>query len=337
MLEMESDTLDQLDLQLLTALEVNGRASFSRLGTVLGVSDQTIARRFRRLTAEAGLRVVAIRDPELLGQDQWMLRLRSAPDNALNIADALAKRPDTAWIGLASGGTEIVCLTRPRSPGDYDDLLLGKLPRTPSVLDIRAHQLLHRFYGGPTGWLRRFKVLADDQIAALLPEPAPAPGPARITPEDEALVTVLERDGRATYPELQRATGRSESAVKRRLASLIGSGAVYIDVEYDSEVFGYTRAAVLWITATPAALHSVGEALATHDEVAYASATAGTSNIVVTAVVKDTAGLYDYLSGPLGQLDGIRHVEASPFLRRVKQLTYRTLPLNSPSLKVSSR
>jgi DNA-binding Lrp family transcriptional regulator len=197
--------------------------------------------------------------------------------------------------------------------------------------------MLHRFYGGPTGWLRRFKVLADDQIAALLPEPAPAPGPARIEPEDEALIAVLERDGRAGYPELQRATGRSESAVKRRLASLIGSGAVYIDIEFDSEVFGYTRAAVLWITATPAALQSVGEALATHDEIAYASATAGPSNIVVTAVVKDTAGLYDYLSGALGQLDGVRHVEASPFLRRVKQLTYRTLPLNSPSLKVSSR
>jgi DNA-binding Lrp family transcriptional regulator len=180
-------------------------------------------------------------------------------------------------------------------------------------------------------------VLADDQIAALLPEPAPAPGPARIEPEDEALIAVLERDGRAGYPELQRATGRSESAVKRRLASLIGSGAVYIDIEFDSEVFGYTRAAVLWITATPAALQSVGEALATHDEIAYASATAGPSNIVVTAVVKDTAGLYDYLSGALGQLDGVRHVEASPFLRRVKQLTYRTLPLNSPSLKVSSR
>ncbi|MER7921586.1 MULTISPECIES: Lrp/AsnC family transcriptional regulator [unclassified Streptomyces] len=322
---MESDTYDLLDLQLLTALELNGRASFSRLGTVLGASDQTIARRYRRLTAEAGLRVVAIRDAERLGQDQWMLRLRCAPDNALNIADALARRPDTAWIGLASGGTEIICLTRPRSPGDYDDLLLGKLPRTPSVLDIRAHQMLHRFYGGPTGWLRRFNLLTDDQTAALLPEPSPDPGPARITPDDEPLIAALERDGRATYPELQRATGRSESAVKRRLATLLGSGALYIDLEYDPEFFGYSRAAVLWITATPAALHSVGEALATHDEIAYASATAGPSNIFVTAVVKNTAGLYDYLSGPLGHLAGVTHVEASPFLRRVKQLTYRTL------------
>ncbi|MEU8982554.1 Lrp/AsnC family transcriptional regulator [Streptomyces sp. NPDC058467] len=321
-MEMESHTFDKLDLQLLAALELNARAPFSRIGAVLGVSDQTIARRYRRLCAEGGLRVVAVRDAQRLGQDQWMLRLRCAPDSAEAIAQALAKRPDTAWIGLASGGTEVQCMTRPRSPGDHDDLLLGKLPRTPSVVEIRAHQLLHRFYGGPQGWLGKFAVLTDEQIAGLRPEPSGGTGPARIDPEDEPLVAALERDGRATYPELQRATGRSESAVKRRLAGLIASGAVYIDVEYHSEILGYPLAACLWITAAPAALHSVGEALATHDEIAFASATAGSSNIVVTAVARDTAALYAYLSGRLGSLEGVQYVETTPFLRRVKQLTY---------------
>ncbi|MFG3102356.1 Lrp/AsnC family transcriptional regulator [Streptomyces sp. NPDC048182] len=322
-MRMESDTFDQLDLQLLTALEVNGRASFSRLGDVLGVSDQTVARRYRRLSAEGGLRVVAVRDADRLGQDHWTLRLRCVPDSALAIADALAKRPDTNWIGLAAGGTEVIFGTRPRSAGARDELLLGQLPRTPRVLEIRAHQMLHRFWGGPAGWLRKFGVLTDDQIEALRPDTGAAPpGPARLEPEDEALLAVLERDGRASYPELQRATGRSESAVKRRLSALIASGAVYIDVEYHSEIFGYPTAAVLWITTEPAALHRVGEALAGHDEVAHAAATAGPSNIIVTAVTRSTADLYAYLSGPLGHLEGVRHVEASPFLRRIKQLTY---------------
>ncbi|MGC0413283.1 DNA-binding Lrp family transcriptional regulator [Streptomyces sp. SAI-195] len=322
-LRMESDTFDELDLSVLAALEVNGRASFSRIGAVLGVSDQTVARRFRRLRSEGGLRVVAVRDAERLGQDHWTLRLRCVPDSALAIADALAKRPDTNWIGLAAGGTEVVFGTRPRNPGDRDDLLLGKLPRTPRVLEIHAHQILHRFYGGPSGWLGKFGVLGDDQVAALRPDTGPRPpGPARIDPEDEPLLDVLERDGRAGLPELQRATGRSESAVKRRLAALLGSGAVYIDVEYDSEILGHPTAAVLWLTTTPAALHRVGEALAAHDEIAHAAATAGPSNIVATAVFRSTADLYAYLSGPLGRLEGLQHVEVSPFLRRIKQLIY---------------
>ncbi|MFE7170624.1 Lrp/AsnC family transcriptional regulator [Streptomyces sp. NPDC057616] len=325
-MEMESDVLDRLDLQLLNALEINGRASFSRLAAVLGVSDQTVARRYRRLCAQGGLRVVAVRDADALGQDQWTLRLRCVPDSAQTIAEALAKRPDTNWVGLASGGTEIVLGTRPRSPGDRDDLLLGKLPRTPRVLEIRAHQLLHRFYGGPSGWLHKFEAITPDQIEALTPDPVPDPGPARIDPEDEPLLAVLERDGRATYPELQRATGRSESSVKRRLGTLLASGAVYLDVEYHSEAIGYPVAAALWLTTTPAALHSVGEALATHDQIAHAAATAGPTNLTATAVLRSTAELYAYLSGPLGRLEGVQHVEATPFLRRVKQLTYRPRP-----------
>ncbi|MGW6738711.1 Lrp/AsnC family transcriptional regulator [Streptomyces sp. NPDC055013] len=322
---MESDIFDELDLQLLDALEVNARASFARLGEVLGVSDQTVARRYRRLCAEGGLRVVAVRDAVRLGQDQWTLRLRCVPDSAQAIADALAKRPDTSWIGIASGGTEVIFGTRPRSPGDRDDLLLGKLPRTPRVLEIRAHQLLHRFYGGPTGWLSKFRMLTDDQKAALRNGPVAA-GPARIDPEDEPLVAVLERDGRAGHPELQRATGRSESAVKRRLTALLASGAVYVDVEYNSETIGFPVGAVLWITTTPAALTAVGDALATHDEIAHAAATAGPCSIVATAVVRNTADLYAYLSGPLGRLEGVQHVESSVFLRRVKQLTYQRPP-----------
>ncbi|MGV4987417.1 Lrp/AsnC family transcriptional regulator [Streptomyces sp. NRAIS4] len=321
-MEMESDTFDRLDLQLLSALEVDARAPFSRIASVLGVSDQTIARRYRRLCARGGLRIVAMRDAHRLGQDQWMLRIRCTPDSAPAIAEALARRPDTYWIGLASGGTEVLCLTRPRTPGDHDELLLGKLPRTPSVVEIRAHQLLHRFYGGAEGWIAKLALLTAEQRAALCPAAAPGTGPARIEPEDEPLLAVLERDGRAAYPELVRATGRSESSVKRRLAALRASGAVYIDVEYQSEILGRPVVAALWITVAPAALHSAGEALAAHEETAWVSATAGPSNLVVTALARSTAGLYAYLSGPLGQLRGVQHVETTPFLRRVKQLTY---------------
>ncbi|MET7487910.1 Lrp/AsnC family transcriptional regulator [Streptomyces sp. NPDC005538] len=317
-----SSGFDRLDLRLLSALEVDGRAPFSRIAAVLGVSDQTVARRYRRLCAEGGLRVVAMRDAVRLGKDQWMLRVRCAPDSALAIGNALAKRPDTSWVGLASGGTEVLCVTRPRNPDDRDDLLLGKLPRTPRVMEIRAHQLLHRFYGGVNGWIGKLGALTAEETDALRPGPEPAPGPARIEAEDEPLVTALELDGRATYPELQRATGRSESVVKRRLAALRASGALYMDSEYDTEVLGHPVAAVLWITAAPAALHAVGEALAGHRRIAHVSASTGPCNIVATALAENSADLYAYLSGPLGRLEGVQHVEATPFLRRIKQLTY---------------
>ncbi|GGV35539.1 transcriptional regulator [Streptomyces longisporoflavus] len=321
------DAPDPFDVKLLQALELDGRAPFSKIAAVLGVSDQTVARRYRRLVSEGSLRIVAVRDHEKLGQDQWMLRLRCAPDGADAIAGALARRPDTSWIGLTSGGTEVVCCTRPRTRTDQDELLLAKLPRTPHIVDIRAQQMLHRFFGGPDGWLMKHGPLDDDQIAALRAKPpasaARPKAPQRIEPEDEPLVAALEQDGRATYPELQQATGRSESAVKRRLAALIASGAIYIDIEYANALIGLHVGAMLWITTAPRALDSVGRALASHPEIAHATAVAGPSNIMATAVTRDIPALYAYLSGKLGQLDGVQHVETAPYMRRVKQLTYR--------------
>lgn len=333
---MESHDFDELDLQLLHGLEVDARASFSRLAAVLGVSDQTVARRYRRLHTEGGMRVVGVRDAASLGQDTWMLRLRCAPDAADSIARALARRPDTAWIGLTSGGTEVVGQTSARTRGEHEELLLGKLPRTPSITEIRAHQLLHRFYGGPAGWLGKSRALTDAQVAALRPSgPCGTAGPggrvpggreSGITADDEPLVTALERDGRATFAELRKATGRSESAVRRRLDQLLGSGTLFIDVQFDSEHFGYGIAALLWITAAPAALDAVGRALATHREVATASAVSGPCNLFAVVVCRDTPELYAYVSARLGRLDGVQHVECTPMLRRVKQLKYEERP-----------
>lgn len=323
---MESDPYDRLDWQLLHALETDARAPFSRIAEVLGVSDQTVARRYRRLITELGVRVVGVRDAARLGHDSWMLRLRCTPDAADPLARALARRPDTAWIGLTSGGTEVVCTTRARSKGEQEELLLGRLPRTPAVAEIRAHQMLHRFYGGPSGWLAKSRSLTDEQVAALrgpVPdEPREPRSSAVLTAEDEPLVAALERDGRATFAELQRATGRSESAVRRRLDQLLASGALFIDVTFNQGVFGYELRAILWITAAPAALDSVGRALATHPEVAFASATAGHCNLVAVIVCSDTASVYRYLSEGVGRLDGVQHVECAPVLRTVKQLTY---------------
>ncbi|AVZ76281.1 AsnC family protein [Streptomyces lunaelactis] len=319
---MDSHALDELDLQLLHALDVDGRAPFSRIAAVLGVSDQTIARRYRRLRAEVGVRVVGVRDAERLGQDRWMLRMRCTPDAADSIARALARRPDTAWIGLTSGGTEVVCMTVSRTRGEHDELLLGKLPRTPSIVEIRAHQLLHRFYGGPSGWLGKKQALTPEQADALRPVHAEPSAASGITPDDEPLVVALERDGRASFAELRKATGRSESAVRRRLDQLLRSEELFIDVQFDPEAFGYGTRALLWITAAPSAMDTVGCAIALHPEVAFAGATAGHCNLVAVIVCRDTASVYRYLNEDLGRLEGVQHVECTPVLRTVKQLTY---------------
>ncbi|MFD7656082.1 AsnC family transcriptional regulator [Actinosynnema sp. NPDC059797] len=175
--------LDPLDLKLLQALELDGRAPFSRIARVLGVSDQTVARRFRRLRTTARLRVTGMTDQNRLGQESWMVRLGCTPNVAERLAAALARRTDTQYVDLLSGGTEVLCVTKPRSRRERDELLLDRLQRTPRVTSVSAHCILHVFYGGPVGWLRKTSALDPDEEAALrLPAPAPAAGPVELDP-----------------------------------------------------------------------------------------------------------------------------------------------------------
>jgi hypothetical protein len=57
--------------------------------------------------------VVGLPDSQRLGQSDWLVRLQCVPDAAAAAAEALARRDDTSWVQLTSGGTEIVCVVKP--------------------------------------------------------------------------------------------------------------------------------------------------------------------------------------------------------------------------------
>jgi DNA-binding Lrp family transcriptional regulator len=143
----ESVSIDATDRAVIRALQLAPRGSFSRIGEVLGLSEQTVARRYRRLCGEGVLRVVALVNPAALGQSTWMIRVRCRPDGPTAIADALARRDDVSWVTLGAGGSEVVCSLRSRSRQQRDELLLQRLPRTAPVLDVAASVVLHRFIG----------------------------------------------------------------------------------------------------------------------------------------------------------------------------------------------
>ncbi|MCX5295745.1 Lrp/AsnC family transcriptional regulator [Streptomyces sp. NBC_00193] len=311
--------LDPLDRSLVQALTIDGRAPFSRLAEVLEVSDQTVVRRYRRLRTTGLIRVVGLPLGSRVGLFESWLRVQCAPDAALPVAEALARRPDIAWVTLGSGGTEIHCMTRARTRQDRDALLLEKLPRTRRVTGVSAHTILRKFFGGPDAWVG-LDVLRPDRTAAL-ERPAAQPGPQRYALDEAelALLSVLGRDGRAGYPELARASGLSESTARRRLERLREVGAVFFDVEFVPALFGYEAEATIVLTVPPARLAQVGAALAGHREVAFAAAVTGAASLMAVVVCRDTDALYTYLTERIGAVDGVGQVEVIPALRSVKR------------------
>ncbi|MFE5533541.1 AsnC family transcriptional regulator [Embleya sp. NPDC056538] len=322
--------MEYLDLQLIHALRIDGRAPLRRIASVLGVSDQMVARHYARLRETAGLRVVGRLNPRPVGQTVWLLRLRCVPSAALGLARALAEREDTRWVRLASGGTEIIChlVAAGADDADRDALLLDRIPAARRVLSIDAHRLLRMFKGGPSSWDGPAWVLGRpaldraqrDALASGFPPPTTWTAPVELGGFDHALVAALGRDGRASHAALAVEVRRHESTVRRRIAQLRGAGALFFDLEVDERPLGNPTATTMWMSVRPAYLAATGAALADHPEVAYAAATTGRTNLYATVLCAGDEALYDYLADRIGALPGIDAVETAPVIRTVKRV-----------------
>ncbi|MFB9924948.1 Lrp/AsnC family transcriptional regulator [Amycolatopsis halotolerans] len=310
---MKPVTLDSVDRQLIHALDLDGRAPFARIADVLGVSENTVGRRYRRLRQAGVLRVVGAVASAKLGYALWMVRFACAPASGIPIAAALAKRPDTFWVHLLSGGTEIACTTQSSMVEDAEGLLLDKLPRSSRITSVTAHQMLHGFTR-LGGWA----ALSEQQIAALR---VPVHPTEEITFDeaDRHLVHVLADDGRASYGELAAASGLSESTVKRRIETLRQAGFLTYQLDISLRALGFQSEARLWMVVRPSAVVSVAESLAEHDEVQFAAVTTGPTNLVAAIACRNAAHLYEYLTERVGSLDGIRQMETAPVVRTVKR------------------
>jgi DNA-binding Lrp family transcriptional regulator len=331
---VRTSQLDDVDRQLLHALIMAPRASFRVLARVLAVSDQTIARRYRRLAETAGLRVFGLVNGPQAGWVDWLVRLQVTPGSAQRIADTLASRPDTRWVRLYSGGTEIVCTLQARTPEQRNALFLRGLPGSRHVTAIAAQSILHVFT--PVEYVGHASALSDaqlDTLRAAVPDltqishegPVATDGwdppeEMPLRPEDDLLITELRQDGRASVAELATATHWHESTVRRRIDELRRAGLLYFDVDIDESVLGVSATVMLWLKIEPAALDAAGRALAAHPEIPFAAATTGTTNLAASAVFRDARQMYAYLTTRLSDLPGLQSVESAPIIGTVKRI-----------------
>jgi DNA-binding Lrp family transcriptional regulator len=326
-------TLDVLDRKIIHALYLDARVPFSRMAAVLGASEQTVARRYGRLRAAGVVRVVGQLDSQRLGQSDWVVRIRCTPDAALPVATALAKRPDTAWVQLISGGTEIFGTVKSHDERERTALLLEQLPSHRKIVGVEAHWVLHPFSESPSllagadeltpeeaDQLRRrpgLSALGKERVNGVAPTSG-SDGAARPFEDDWPLLRALADDGRATYRELAARTHWHESTVRRRVEELVASGTLYFDLDVAPEALGIGARAILWMSVAPAHLMEVGHALKSHPEVPFVAATTGSANLVASLACRDTHGVFGYLTDQIATLDGVTRIETAPVMRSIK-------------------
>jgi Lrp/AsnC family transcriptional regulator for asnA, asnC and gidA len=120
--------LDGVDRGLIEALQKNGRDSFRRIASDIGVSEATIRARYQRLCDDDILQVTAVTNPLGLGFDAMAIvaiRTSGSPDE---VADQVAAFDEAGYVVVTAGQfdllVEVVC-TDPRHLLDVTNRIRG--------------------------------------------------------------------------------------------------------------------------------------------------------------------------------------------------------------------
>ena len=324
----DSLTLDSDDRRLVRALLIDPRVPFATLASVLERSEPTVARRYARMRRTGALRVTGVVDRSRLGQSQCTVRLRCRPGSVGTIAQALAQREDVGWVAISTGGGEITCAVRSRTPADRDDLLGTKLPRAAALLDLQTSVMLRKFLGGRGRyWAALAGSLTESEESRLRSTGRPFEeepvGPhrsrLRLDEQDDGLLAALAADGRASLAELATAAGMTPGRAGRRLATLLSEQLVHLHVEIAPAALGYRTLANLWLRVRPDELKAVGRSLAALPEVGFVAAMSGRDNLHAVVHCHDLDELFEFTSGQVGSLPGVEAAEVSVIDRQIKQ------------------
>ena len=131
--------LDSLDRQIFQQLAQDGRMANLEVARRIGVSEKTVRQRVRRLTSEAGMRIIATIDEET-DPSRTILLLRSDAGQRFSLAARLAALPEVNKIHLTNGAYELVVEASFASDAEALDFYVRQIESAPGV---RASESTH--------------------------------------------------------------------------------------------------------------------------------------------------------------------------------------------------
>ena len=288
----DSCVLDEHDLALVHALQEAPRASWAQLASTLSSDPRTLARRYGRLYDACLLRVMATAGPRLLEQLVFVhLRVGTAPGQASDVADALARWPQATTIRLTDGPFDVYALLL---GARHATLVAAAQERLAALPAVRAAELSTVLQIGDVGRAARLDSLNRRQIeelrgARVHADPtAPA---AALTTADLELMQLLAQDGRADIADLAHRLDRDPSAVSRRVAQLQKRGAIDIIAITPDTASSAPVRAFLWCTVAPQELQPLVMNSPSVRWVGLLTVTTGRANVALIANLRTRSQL----------------------------------------------
>ena len=285
--------LSDLHLRIIAALQVDGRAPWSRIAEALGEPERTVARYGVELLESGTVTVAAVRT----FANRVIVACECMPGAARLAAQSLSQRDGVTYSYLTTGTSGVV--TEVGYSGDLSDLLTLEVPAVPGITRFSAFPVL-RYFRTVRGW--RVGALSVTEERGIAPPDgaddleAATSASASQGSHDDDIIACIEEDGRASIESISRRAQVSATSVARRLDWLVSSGRISIRSLVEPSAVGLPVEAMLWVESPPERVEPLGSWLRDRPEVRYAAAIAGDAQLLVNVTVASHAQLYGFLA-----------------------------------------
>ncbi|MGV4927100.1 Lrp/AsnC family transcriptional regulator (plasmid) [Streptomyces sp. BHT-5-2] len=283
------DSLDHVDQALVHALQIAPRASWTRIGAILGLDAVTVARRWNRLTGTGAAWISCHPAPVLAASGQGCLafvEIGCAPGRLLAVARALADAPHVVALSHVTGDRDLQLNVMARDPAMLSRWVTHDLAALDGVLAARTH-LAGPVHAEGSRW--RLRALGRQQVARLAAD-APRRGPAApafvLDDLDQRLVTALSVDGRATYRALAEQCDASPDTVRRHVQRLFAADMLHARCEVARPLSEWPVTVTFWGRVPAARLREVTRRVTGMREVRLCASVISRHNLHLVAWVR---------------------------------------------------
>lgn len=135
--------MDELDIEILSLLQQDGRKPYTEIAHELGVSEGTVRNRVYRLIDEQIIQIVGQVDPIHMGFDApAVMGVTVQPAEIEKAADQIANFPEVSYLLMVSGGYDLFIEVACRDRAHLTSFLNQSLRKVPGVQSIHTFLIL---------------------------------------------------------------------------------------------------------------------------------------------------------------------------------------------------
>lgn len=303
--------LSELDLALVNAVQVEPRAPWPVIGSSLGISAATAARRWEALKTARTAWTGSTMGPLL--QMGAVVELRCRPGTVETVAAALTSMASVLTVGRTLGSFDLYALTVSPTPSALSAVAAGAIAAL-DVVEARVHPY-YRIFGGARwtlGILNRYQVaeIVEQRERVLTSSPA--------TDLEKRLFLALGGDGRRSAVDLAKELDVPAWTVRRQLSLMRRRGLLEVRTDMARGLGGWPFAGLLWLRVPDEDTEATGRELGTWPEIRFAAPVVSASNLFVVVNIRSPEELESIASRMRTRHRTLRIVDRRLVIRLIK-------------------